>query len=253
MKWNGWLPSVLCWPAKEQIWSYHKTPKNSDTPKNYCNSPKIWLIWIVHRVMCLNDADGMANSVDPDQTAPWHSSRSSLIWVYTVYSDLSVHTYRNITVAVVLYWLKLITVIFTLPKLFVFKIYTDFCILHIYIVKELFKVCEYNCNKLLSHLMTKPTKWLCSSEDSDQHGHLPGLIRVFAVRIRETVGPKLPTECKRKLLSDWEDAQAHLSLCWAHMPFCWFCRVAAHFKNTVLILTNKCPFSNKHPPHPTFF
>ena len=33
------------------------------------------------------DADRMANSVDPDQTAPLHClpiSRSSLIWVYTV-------------------------------------------------------------------------------------------------------------------------------------------------------------------------
>ena len=29
--------------------------------------------------------------------------------------------------------------------------------------------------------------------------------------------------------SDWADAQADLSLRWAHMPFCWFCHVAAHF------------------------
>ena len=27
-------------------------------------------MWLYHRVMSLNDADGMANSVDPDQTAP---------------------------------------------------------------------------------------------------------------------------------------------------------------------------------------
>ena len=27
-------------------------------------------MWVYHRVMCPNDADGMANSVDPDQTAP---------------------------------------------------------------------------------------------------------------------------------------------------------------------------------------
>ena len=39
--------------------------------------------------MCIRrqkDADGMANSVDPDQTAP----RSSLIWVYSVCLELSV-------------------------------------------------------------------------------------------------------------------------------------------------------------------
>ena len=27
-------------------------------------------MWLYYRVMCPNDADGMANSVDPDQTAP---------------------------------------------------------------------------------------------------------------------------------------------------------------------------------------
>ena len=27
-------------------------------------------MWLYHLVMCPNDADGMANSVDPDQTAP---------------------------------------------------------------------------------------------------------------------------------------------------------------------------------------
>ena len=26
-------------------------------------------MWLNHRVMCPNDADGMANSADPDQTA----------------------------------------------------------------------------------------------------------------------------------------------------------------------------------------
>ena len=35
--------------------------------------------------MYLKGADGPANSVDPDQTAP----SSSLIWVYTVCPDLS--------------------------------------------------------------------------------------------------------------------------------------------------------------------
>ena len=27
--------------------------------------------------------------------------------------------------------------------------------------------------------------------------------------------------------SDWMDAQADLSLCWVHIPFCWFCHEAA--------------------------
>ena len=49
---------------------YRKFPKYSDTPKNCCNHSKFWTMWLCHRVMSPNDADRMANSVDPDQTAP---------------------------------------------------------------------------------------------------------------------------------------------------------------------------------------
>ena len=31
-------------------------------------------MWLYHRLMSPNDADGMANSVDPDQTAPLGSA-----------------------------------------------------------------------------------------------------------------------------------------------------------------------------------
>ena len=50
--------------------SYRKFPKYSDTQKICCNQSKIWTMWLYHKVMSPNDADGMANSVDPDQTAP---------------------------------------------------------------------------------------------------------------------------------------------------------------------------------------
>ena len=36
----------------------------------YCNEPTIRTKWPYHRVMHPKDADRMANSVDPDQTAP---------------------------------------------------------------------------------------------------------------------------------------------------------------------------------------
>ena len=57
---------------KNPIYSdtYRKFLKYSDTQKNCCNHSKIWTMWLYHRVMSPNDADGMANSVDPDQTAP---------------------------------------------------------------------------------------------------------------------------------------------------------------------------------------
>ena len=53
---------------------YRKFPKYSDT-QNVCrNHCKIWTMWLYHRVMSPNDADGMANSVDPDQGAVWSGS-----------------------------------------------------------------------------------------------------------------------------------------------------------------------------------
>ena len=62
---------------------YRESLKNSDTRKS-CNHPKILTKWLYHRVVGAKDADGMANSVGPDQTSP------SGVWVYTVCSDLSV-------------------------------------------------------------------------------------------------------------------------------------------------------------------
>ena len=49
---------------------YRKFPKYSDTQTICWNHSKIWTMWLYHRVMSPNDAVGMANSVDPDQTAP---------------------------------------------------------------------------------------------------------------------------------------------------------------------------------------
>ena len=57
---------VGVWDVKQ----YRKFAKYSDTQKICCNHSKIWLIWLYHREMSPNDADRMANSVDPDQTAP---------------------------------------------------------------------------------------------------------------------------------------------------------------------------------------
>ena len=43
---------------------------NSDAQKICYNHPKIWARWLYQRVMHPKDAAGIANSVDPDQTAP---------------------------------------------------------------------------------------------------------------------------------------------------------------------------------------
>ena len=76
----------------------------------------------------------------------------------------------------------------------------------------------YMCAVLwgISRLMTKPTKW-----------HPPSLIKVFAVRMKNAWVLSYLLSAQRWLWSDWADAQADLSLRWAHMPFCWFCHEAA--------------------------
>ena len=96
----------------------HKFPKYLDTQNICCNRSKIWTMWLYHRVMSPNDADGMANSVDPDQTAPlgtvWSGSalfaqaypsenlgslRYTLATIYARYRDLS-----SSSSPVILFW-----------------------------------------------------------------------------------------------------------------------------------------------------
>ena len=60
------------------------------------------------------------------------------------------------------------------------------------------------------------------SEDSDQPGHPPSLITVFAVCSMGSSGSKLSSCGQQRLWSDWADAQADLSLRWAHSHFVGF-------------------------------
>ena len=109
----------------------------------------------------------------------------------------------------------------------------------------------------------KPTKWLCSQPRIRSVWASTQSDRVFAMRLvgsyqyiaycvashvvicncitwemnkfgiwNISEGPKLSSCEQRRLWSDWADAQADLSLRWAHMPFCWFCHEAAHIAMT---------------------
>ena len=49
---------------------YRKVPKFSDARKLCCNLPKIQTKMPNPRVFCQKDANGIADSEDPDQTAP---------------------------------------------------------------------------------------------------------------------------------------------------------------------------------------
>ena len=52
------------------------------------------------------------------------------------------------------------------------------------------------------------------SEDSDQPGHPPSLIRVFAVRMKKAMVQSYPLSAHR-----WRMAKADLSFCWVHIHF----------------------------------
>ena len=80
---------------------------------------------------------------------------------------------------------------------------------------SIFSMMSYNQTKIeLLHNQTN--KMTCApSEDSDQPGHLPSLIRVFAVRSVGSYEPK-PSDWQRRCWLEWGDALSDLSLCWVH-------------------------------------
>ena len=90
----------------------------------------------------------------------------------------------------------------------------------------------------------KTNKVECApSEDSDQPGHSPSLIRVFAVRMKKPWVLTYPLCTQRRLWS----AQAHLSLRWAHMLFCWFCH--GRLISCVISLLPKNPIYSESSYH----
>ena len=69
----------------------------------------------------------------------------------------------------------------------------------------------------------KTIKMACeASEDLDQPGHPPTLIRVFAVRMKKAWVLSYPLSAQQKLWSDWADAQIDLSLRWCKCHFVGF-------------------------------
>ena len=83
----------------------------------------------------------------------------------------------------------------------------------------------------MSRLVTNPTKWLeRPAKTQISLGNPLSLIRVFAVRMKKAWVLCSPLSAQRRLWSDWADAQADLSLRWAHMSVCWFCHELAYIK-----------------------
>ena len=85
-----------------------------------------------------------------------------------------------------------------------------------------------SCHLHVSRIVTKPTKWHVRPTKTPISLSIPPVWSVFTVRLKKARLLSYSLSAQRRLWSDWADAQADLSLRWAHMPFCWFCHDAAH-------------------------
>ena len=82
---------------------------------------------------------------------------------------------------------------------------------------------------VLAHLsrdMTKPSKWHVCPANSDQPVHLPRLIRVFSVRLKEAWVLSYPLSRKWRLIWSESSLGAH--------NFVWFCHETAHLEHAGL-------------------
>ena len=81
----------------------------------------------------------------------------------------------------------------------------------------------------LSRLITKPTKWHVRPARTQTSLGIRPVWSESSLSAWRKLGSLATHWAHSEDWSDWADAQADLSLCWAHMPFCWFCLEAAHF------------------------
>ena len=96
--------------------------------------------------------------------------------------------------------------------------------------------------------MTKQQNECAPSEDADQPGHQPSLIRVFAVRMKKPWVLSYPLSAQLRLWSDWAHAQADLSLAGRTVPLlvllCCGSNMLSYYPNKILQLiiqsSNNC-------------
>ena len=90
--------------------------------------------------------------------------------------------------------------------------------------KQTKKTSRKTWNFKMSRDMTKPTKWLWAQQRrrSAWAHSPPSLIRVFGVRMNKAWVLSYTLSTQRRLWSDCADAQADLSLRWAHTHFVGF-------------------------------
>ena len=82
------------------------------------------------------------------------------------------------------------------------------------------------------------------SEYSDQPVHLQSLISILTQHILDSQGCKVSSCGRRRLWADCANAQADLSLRWAHVSECTFSHIVAHTWSTCIYSTSSLPYKN---------
>ena len=100
--------------------------------------------------------------------------------------------------------------------------------LHKYISTQHVALQQFHCF-YLSHSMTKPAKRPVHPAKTRVSLGIRPVLSVVTVRMKKPLVLIYPLSAQRRLRSALADAQADLSLCWAHRSFCWFFHAAAHF------------------------
>ena len=88
--------------------------------------------------------------------------------------------------------------------------------------------CDDCCFMIWAAAQQNQQNDMCTQRRLRSAWHLPSLIRVFTVRIIGNYKDPMFLHADSEDWSDWADAQADLSLCWAHRSFCCFCHAVAH-------------------------
>ena len=76
-------------------------------------------------------------------------------------------------------------------------------------------------------LMTKPMEWHVCSAKTQISLSIPQVWSASWLCAQWVANDPSCHHADSEDWSDWADAQADLSLCWALMPYCWFCHDAA--------------------------
>ena len=92
----------------------------------------------------------------------------------------------------------------------------------------------------MSHLMTKPTKWHVRPAKTQISLGIHPVWSESSLSTWRKLGSLATHWAHSEDWSDWAEAQADLSLRWAHMPLCWFCREAAQMWIPFSRLTFNC-------------